>query len=201
MCSYCLPNPRSFCKIHCSLSCAVLPCALVKYLVNRMACNESTVWFCVQHWLWLNSQNNTNAARGNTNNITGGLVTARNKIADTDISKILKYCFCFIIKNIMYSMLTFSKSGFMSWKISNCSNFNILLWFLIILINDDAFISAPMADTYFMVHLVCLFMKMHLLALLQDTCLDLVHSATLRKLSGCVRNITAFCFVNTIWDW
>jgi len=72
---------------------------------------------------------------------------------------------------------------------------------LIILINDDAFISAPMADTYFMVHLVCLFMKMHLLALLQDTCLDLVHSATLRKLSGCVRNITAFCFVNTIWDW
>ena len=41
MCSYCLPNPRSFCKIHCSLNCAVLPCALVKYLVNRMAYDES----------------------------------------------------------------------------------------------------------------------------------------------------------------
>jgi len=25
--SYRLPNPRSFCKFHCSLSCAVLPCA------------------------------------------------------------------------------------------------------------------------------------------------------------------------------
>ena len=42
---------RSFCKIHCSLSCAVLPCALVKYLVNRMAYDESTAWFRVQHWL------------------------------------------------------------------------------------------------------------------------------------------------------
>jgi len=53
MCSYCLPNPRSFCKIHCSLSdsCAVLPCALVKYLVNRMAYDESTAWFHVQHCL------------------------------------------------------------------------------------------------------------------------------------------------------
>ena len=35
--SYCLPNPSSFCKIHCSLSCAVLPCTLVKYIVNRIA--------------------------------------------------------------------------------------------------------------------------------------------------------------------
>ena len=50
-----------------------------------------------------------------------------------------------------------------------------------------------MADTYFMVHLVCLFMKMHLLALLQDNCLDLVCCASLHKLSGCVRNITACC--------
>jgi len=40
---------------------------------------------------------------------------------------------------------------------------------------------------------VCLFMKMHLLALVQDNCLELVHCASLRKLSGCVRNITAFC--------
>jgi len=44
-----------------------------------------------------------------------------------------------------------------------------------------------------MVHLVCLFMKMHLLVtLLQDNCLDLVHCGFLRK-SGCVRNITVFC--------
>jgi len=43
MCSYCLLNPCSFCKIHCSLSSAVLPCALVKYLVNRMAYEYSMV--------------------------------------------------------------------------------------------------------------------------------------------------------------
>jgi len=53
MCTYFLPNPRSFCKIHFdfSLSCAVLPCALVKYLVNRMAYDENTAWFRVQHCL------------------------------------------------------------------------------------------------------------------------------------------------------
>ena len=50
-----------------------------------------------------------------------------------------------------------------------------------------------MADTCSMVHLVCLFMKTHLLALLQENCLDLVHCAFSCKLSGCVRNITAFC--------
>jgi len=33
---------------------------------------------------------------------------------------------------------------------------------------------------------------MHILALLQDNCLDLVHCAFLRKLSGCMRNTTAF---------
>jgi len=49
------------------------------------------------------------------------------------------------------------------------------------------------ADACFMVHLVCLFMKMHLLALLQNNCLDLVDCAFLRKLFGCVRNITTFC--------
>jgi len=38
-----------------------------------------------------------------------------------------------------------------------------------------------------------LFMKTHLLALLHDNCLDLVRCAFLRKLSACVRNITAFC--------
>jgi len=58
---------------------------------------------------------------------------------------------------------------------------------------DDAFVLAAAADACFMVHLVCLFMKPHLLALLQYNCLDLVHCAFLRKLSACVRNITAFC--------
>jgi len=61
------------------------------------------------------------------------------------------------------------------------------------LINDDAFVSAAMADVCSMVHLVCLFIKMHLLALLQDNCLDLVCRAFLRKLSACVRNIAAYC--------
>ena len=46
-----------------------------------------------------------------------------------------------------------------------------------------------MADTSSMVHLLCLFMKMHLLALLQDNCLVLVCSAFLHKVSAYVRNI------------
>jgi len=50
-----------------------------------------------------------------------------------------------------------------------------------------------MADACFMIPLVCLFMKTHLPALVQDNCLDLVRCASLCKLSGCVRNITAFC--------
>jgi len=60
---------------------------------------------------------------------------------------------------------------------------------------DDAYISAATAGACFVVHLVCLFMKMHLLvlALLQDNCLDLVRCVFLRKLFVCVRNITAFC--------
>ena len=44
-----------------------------------------------------------------------------------------------------------------------------------------------------MVHLVCLFMKTHLVALLQDNCLHLLRCTFLRKLSACVRNITASC--------
>jgi len=55
------------------------------------------------------------------------------------------------------------------------------------------FVSAATAGACSMVHLVCLFMKTHLLALLQNNCLDLVHCACLCKLSACVRNITAFC--------
>jgi len=61
------------------------------------------------------------------------------------------------------------------------------------LIDDDTFVLAGTADTCFMVHLVYLFMKTHLLALLQDNYLDLVRCAFLRNLSGCVRNVTAFC--------
>jgi len=61
------------------------------------------------------------------------------------------------------------------------------------LINDDAFVSATMADACSMVHLVCLSMKTHLLALQQDSCLDLVRCAFLHKLSACMRNIKAFC--------
>jgi len=34
-----------------SLSYAVLPCALANYLVNRVAYDESTAWFRVQHCL------------------------------------------------------------------------------------------------------------------------------------------------------
>jgi len=60
------------------------------------------------------------------------------------------------------------------------SNFTILLWFLINLINDDAFVSAATANACFMVHLVCLFMETNLLALLQDNCLDLVRCAFLQ---------------------
>ena len=63
------------------------------------------------------------------------------------------------------------------------------------MINNEryAFVSAVAADACFMVHLVCLFMKTHLLALLQDNCLDLVRCAFWCKLSACMRNITAFC--------
>jgi len=68
-----------------------------------------------------------------------------------------------------------------------------LLWFSINLINDDTFVLAATANASTTVHFVCLFMKPHPLALLQDNCLDLVHCAFLRKVSGCVRNITAFC--------
>ena len=46
------------------------------------------------------------------------------------------------------------------------------------LINDDAFVLVVMADMCSMVHLACLFVKMHLLALLQDNCLDLVCCAS-----------------------
>jgi len=48
----------------------------------------------------------------------------------------------------------------------------------------DAFVSAATADMCSMVQHVCLFMKTHLLALLQDNCLDLLCCTFLSKLSG-----------------
>ena len=70
-------------------------------------------------------------------------------------------------------------------------------------INDDAFGSAVTANGWFIIHLVCLFMKVYLLALLQDNCLDLVRCAFLYKLSGCVRNVKAFCqhLLRLIYWW
>jgi len=55
---------------------------------------------------------------------------------------------------------------------------------------NEAFVLSSMADSCSMVNLVCLFMKMHLLSLLQDNCLDMFRCAFLHKLSGCVRNIS-----------
>jgi len=65
--------------------------------------------------------------------------------------------------------------------------------FLINLINDDAFVLTAMAEVCSIIHVICLFMKMHLLVLLQGNCLELVHCAFLCKLSGCARNITEYC--------
>jgi len=73
------------------------------------------------------------------------------------------------------------------------AHFNILLWFLINLINDDAFVSAATSEARLMVHVAGFFMKTRLLALLQDNFIDLFRCAFLRKLSGRARNITAFC--------
>jgi len=58
---------------------------------------------------------------------------------------------------------------------------------------NGAFVSAATADVSSMVNFVCLFMKTHLQALLQKNCLDLLCCAFLRKLSGCMSNITASC--------
>ena len=113
-------------------------------------------------------------------------------IADTDNWYFQNLVFWFIIKNIMYSMPYLFFKNFKTqdlWaKIFEiaailvfCYDFNKLI--------NDAFVSATMADVCSMVHLVCFFMK----ALLQDNCLDLVCCAFLRKLSACMRNITAFC--------
>jgi len=57
------------------------------------------------------------------------------------------------------------------------------------MINDDVFVSAVTADACFMVLLVCLFMKTHLLALLLGNCLDLVSCAFLHKLSAVCQHL------------
>jgi len=42
---YCLPNPHSFGKFHCSLTCAVLPCTLVTtFLIAQPRWHSSLVW-------------------------------------------------------------------------------------------------------------------------------------------------------------
>jgi len=80
----------------------------------------------------------------------------------------------------------------MSYNFSNCSNFNILLWFLINLL-----MMMLLFQVWWLTHVpwfissACLWK--HTLALLQDNCHDLVRCAFLHKLSACVRNITAFC--------
>ena len=103
--------------------------------------------------------------------------------------KFLNLSFCFIIKNIMYNF----KIKIYELKFFKLPHFQFCALILFNLINDDAFVSAATADTYSMVHLVCLFMKTHLLMLMQDNCPDLVCCAYLSKLTACVRNITTFC--------
>ena len=109
--------------------------------------------------------------------------------------KFLNLVFCFIIKNTMYfyALPFFQKSVLWVnvltfYKLQQFQYFAVIFnW------SHDAFVSAATADMCFMIHLVCLFMKTHLLALLQGNCLELVHCVFLRKLSACMRNITVFC--------
>jgi len=86
-----------------------------------------------------------------------------------------------------------SKINIYELNFSKCSNCNILLWLSINLNNDDAFVFAVTANACSIVQLVCSLMKTHLLTLLQDNCFDLLCCAFLSKLSGCMRNIIAFC--------
>ena len=64
-----------------------------------------------------------------------------------DISKNFKSCFLLHYQkyNVFYALPFYQKlqkSGFVSKNFSKCSNFNILLWFLINLINDDVFFGS-----------------------------------------------------------
>jgi len=63
----------------------------------------------------------------------------------------------------------------------------------IVKLRDDAFVSVVTADACFMLTLVRLFLKLYLLPLLQNNCLDLLLCVFLCMLSGCVRSITVFC--------
>jgi len=58
-------------------------------------------------------------------------------------------------------------------------------------INDNAFVSAAMADVWSMVDLVCFFYE-NAPASISARYLDLVHCAYLHKLSACMRTIIAF---------
>ena len=106
--------------------------------------------------------------------------------------KFLNLVFCFIIKNMIYSMpYVFSitlKIRIYELKFFKLQQFQYLLWFLINLINDRAFVLTATCGSWCMS--ACLWKHT---ALLQDNCLDLAHYAFLLKLSGCVRNITVVC--------
>jgi len=93
----------------------------------------------------------------------------------TDISKILNLVLCFVIKNVMYSVPYLFFKNFKNQDLwatfLQIAAISIFCYdFLINLINDDAFVSAAMANAC-LIPLVCLFMKTHLLALLQVTVL------------------------------
>ena len=90
--------------------------------------------------------------------------------------------------NVLYCWYTFLCFCFYELKFFKLQQFQCFTMILINLINNDAFVSAATANTCFVVHLVCLFMKTRLLVLLQDSCLDLVCCAFLHKLFRYVRN-------------
>ena len=52
MYTHCLPNHCSFCKFHCPVCCTVLLCALVNYLVNRSAYDETTCCVMFRNITW-----------------------------------------------------------------------------------------------------------------------------------------------------
>ena len=97
------------------------------------------------------------------------------------------------VKNwLLYSNCVMWCGFLATFKLFKLHQFQYFTWILINLMNDDAFVSAVMVDMHSIV-LVCLFMIAHVLAWLQDKCLDLVCCAFFCKLSTCMRNITAFC--------
>ena len=89
------------------------------------------------------------------------------------ISKIIKSCFLLHYQkyNVFYALPFFKIFRNQDLWVKNFQIVAISIFcyeFLINLSNDDAFVSAATADACFMVHPVSLFMKTHLLVLLQD---------------------------------